>query len=205
MSETNKYEEVITTPPVEFYTKDAASMVDSMLKMTDKYGVTFELVSKGINYAVRLHGRWCDVYSCFAEEWVKYNEEPGTPAFAMAVLELIGTPERANKQGNPYDRYAWEEHWRTADVLPADPTDDPAFESANEAAITLLVEAGYQAGAGNDPVDFAQSYLTLAFLHCPALMVQLFPMPEEPESNSSENVIEALKTVFDFFVPPKDK
>lgn len=65
-----------------------------------------------------------------------------------------------------FERFNWDVHHEVVGLEGTEP-----WEAYNEAAIEFLVAAGYSAPeTGNAPVDFAQTYLTLAFAHCPDLM-----------------------------------
>lgn len=79
----------------------------------------------------------------------------------------------ANHRKSTYDDYAWDAHWSRVGVKPGGEFDTP---DETEVAIEVLVEAGYSLMDEEDnkeafeAIDFAQTYLTLAFRHCPRLM-----------------------------------
>lgn len=64
---------------------------------------------------------------------------------------------------DPAPTLDWASHWDAAGA-PADPSGTEPFEWANELAIELLASAGGQPDTTSS-VEYAQTYLTLAFMH----------------------------------------
>lgn len=159
----------------ELFPNRGMNLYDTAKDFSFRYNVRVMLNSR--NGCVKLHGRYAQVADLIAEEFSS-NEKPGveTTTYIDAMLGDKVALHRWNTgcrvDQSPAGKFAWDAHfdaagyrsvWESGEEL-------PVVAEANEQSIALLAEAGYEPDmTGNDPSGFAQTYLTLAVLHCPEL------------------------------------
>lgn len=181
----------VTTEVLDWFPHgETANALQDLLQFAEQYGVRVELqgpIAGPGGYSVRYVGDAGKIYHLLGKEYC-VNEVDGSPEKELYILGLMGDkvamhrwqtgckagldPDPEEKKST-YEAYAWEAHWNRVGVKPGGEFDVP---DETEVAIDVLAQAGYSLPDSEDDlrlfeaIDFAQSYLTLAFLHCPKLM-----------------------------------
>lgn len=123
-------------------------------------------------HGVKLRGKYANVYQCIADQWGS-NETSETMELFVNMMLGDRLAEHLWNKGNEStsSQFNWFEHYEKAGYgsIWKSGESNPHLDMAHEMAIEVLAEAGYRPVDmdGDSPVDFAQTYLQLAFLHCP--------------------------------------
>jgi hypothetical protein len=185
--------EIVTTEELDWFgLTGSAATIGDLVHFGKNWGV--EVIYLGDvkgpgGYRVRFTGEYARVKNMLASEYATNETGVEKEHYVHALMGdklashrfstgcNIGLP--GGSPAPSIEKFAWSAHWDQAGIRDNDPSDNPSYDEVNQMAIEALVDAGYgpkNPGFGeNNSVDMAQTYLMLAFLHCPDLMNLLDP------------------------------
>lgn len=178
--------EEVVTEVLDFFPVTGSPLQD-VLDFADTHNVRVELqgnIRGPGGYPVRYRGTFENVFRMLSIEYCA-NEVPGSTSKYLYILGLMGDKNAMRlwddgdfgspvKKRPTYDDYNWPAHWLRVGVVSGERY--PDNDAQVEAAIEMLFTAGYSIMDEEDnpdafeAIDFAQTYLMLAFHHCPRLM-----------------------------------
>jgi hypothetical protein len=170
----------ITTQVLEWFPDESGahgSIVQQIMDFQQRWNVTMTIENNNApgGIPIRLSGACFYVRHCVREVWARdWIENEYGRRWGPEIEKYIRRVAPLPGDKHDHDKLHWSAHWAATDESTEDVRED-----ARELAIQMLSNAGYnlnQEMFSEEKVTMAQTYLELAFRHCPNLMNEVAPL-----------------------------